>query len=115
MTTQRDDEEEALFYRVAGAAVMDSQGSGARVRDRLMRSLARGGTYGKFADRVARLFEIPVERAVALLAHIEDPGAFRPFMARGIGMSPVAPGPSLAGATAAFGRLIPGTRFPRHE
>jgi putative transcriptional regulator len=105
---------EELLYGVAAAKASPPSPPGSGLRERLTQSMARGGLYGRFADRIARLFELPVDVAELLLRKVEDPAAFAPYMVEGISMMPVTAGPSLAGAITAFGRLAPGARFPHH-
>lgn len=103
-----------LLYGLASAAAEAPMEPGALLRARVARSFARGGRYGRFADRVARIFDLPVERAETLLARVEDPSVFVPFTVQGVHMHYFRPGPKHAGAIAAFGRLDPGVHFPEH-
>jgi putative transcriptional regulator len=86
----------------------------AALRARLAASFVRGGRYGAYADRIARLFDIELDTAAALLAKLDSPDKWKPWL-DGVQMMPVKPGPKYAGAIAAFGRLRPGARFPHHE
>jgi hypothetical protein len=115
--TKHDDpiEPEALLYGLAGAAAAEPLAPGEAVHTRVMHSVRRGGRYGIYVDRVARLFGLPVERAQRLLGRIEDASVFAPFLVPGVAMLPVKPGPGLEGAVAAIGLLAPGTVFPRHD
>jgi putative transcriptional regulator len=116
MTRDPGDVDEAmLLYGLAAVAGGTPDAPGARVRARIAESTSRGGRYGKFADRIARLFDLPLERAAELLARIEDSGVFVPFMAPGVAMFPVKPGAAYAGAVGAIGLLTPGTVFPHHD
>jgi hypothetical protein len=83
-------------------------------KSRLLASLARPGRYGVFADRLSRLFDVPIEVAARLCQKVEEGGSFRPWMAEGVEMMGVRPGPRFEGAIAAIGRLQPGARFPHH-
>ncbi len=84
------------------------------LRDRILATRARGGRYGVFADRVARLFDLPVAEAEALMRKAEDPASWMPFLVQGTDVMPVPVGPKLAGAIATLGRVQPGARFPEH-
>jgi putative transcriptional regulator len=84
------------------------------LRDRLLASRNRTGSFGVFADRIARLFDIPVADAEALMARIEKPDAWTPFLVEGLEMIPVAAGPKCAGAIATLVRIQPGATFPEH-
>lgn len=86
----------------------------AALRTRLLASLGRPGTYGVFADRLARLFDLPLEEATALCASLESGEAWKPFLLPGVEMMPVTAGPKLAGAVATLVRLQPGAAFPEH-
>jgi putative transcriptional regulator len=109
-------EKAALLYGLAGTVGAEPVTPDARLRARTMRSLGRAGAYGKFADRIARLFDVPMDRAQELLRRIEDPSVFVPFLVSGVAMFPVQLGSSsLRGAVAAFGLLTPGATFPRHD
>jgi putative transcriptional regulator len=110
-----DLDEAALLYGLATAAARPPGPPDAGLRARTMESASRGGRYGRFADRVARLFDLPIARAVELLERIEDPGVFVPFMTPGVAMFPVKPGAAYAGAVGAIGLLTPGTVFPHHD
>jgi putative transcriptional regulator len=97
------------------ARALPSESPGEPLRSRLMASLAGGGKYGIFADRIARLFDIPIEKARSLLARVEDPSQLKPGPAEGIMWLGVRPGPKCGpNALAAIGRLKPGARFPHH-
>lgn len=87
----------------------------ARLRERLQSTLSRGGKYGMFVDRVARLFDISIEAAEKLLARVDDPSQLKYGLGEGIGLISVRPGPKYPGAYGAIGRLKPGARFPHHE
>ena len=99
---------------LAAATMSDASTVHGALRERLAASLARKGAYEVFADRIARMFDLSVERAAELLRKLEDPAAWRPGIAPGIDMIPVKPGPRFEGAIAAFGKLRPGSTFPRH-
>jgi hypothetical protein len=114
-TSYPEIEEEALTYGLVGASATAPAVSDPALRARLIRSARQEGRYGKFADRVARLFGLPIERVQKLLLKIEDPAVFAPFMMPGLAMLPVRPGPDLEPAIAAFGLLTPGTTFPHHD
>jgi putative transcriptional regulator len=103
----------ALATLGAAAAVAPSRPP-AELRARLSASFVRGGRYGLYADRIARLFDISLDAAAGLLAKLESPDKWRPWL-EGMEMIPVKTGEKYPGALAAFGRLRPGSRFPHHE
>lgn len=84
------------------------------LRDRLLASKKRAGKYGIFSDRIARLFDLPIADAEAMMARIEQPEAWNPFIVEGVDMIPVVAGPKCAGAIATLVRIQPGTTFPAH-
>ena len=86
----------------------------AQLRERLFASLAKGGRYGRFADRLSRLFDLSAADADALCARIEDPSAFGPFLVAGVDVIPVVTGPRLGGAIGVIARIQPGASFPEH-
>ena len=83
-------------------------------RDRLMQSFARKGKFGIFADRVARLFDLPLPEAEALMQKLEDPSAWMPFLVEGVEMIPVQAGSKCTGAIATLVKFKPGSSFPEH-
>jgi quercetin dioxygenase-like cupin family protein len=86
------------------------------LRDRLLASASkkRTGKYGIFSDRIARLFDLPLSEAEELMARIEKPEAWNPFIVEGVEMIPIVAGPKCAGAIATLVRIQPGTTFPAH-
>lgn len=84
------------------------------VRERLLASRQRQGKYGIFADRIARLFDMPLADAEALMTKIEKPEAWTPFLVEGLELIPVEAGPKCTGAIATLVRIQPGATFPEH-
>lgn len=84
------------------------------LRDRLFASRTRGGKFGIFADRIARLFDLSVEDAASLLARIEEPGSLIPFLGEGLELMQVNAGPRCEGALCTIVRIQPGASFPEH-
>jgi len=99
---------------VALAAAAAAEAPSGGLRARLVGSVSRGGKFGIFADRLARLFDISIEAAEALVAKIEAGQSWKQGPAPGVEWLGVKAGPRLAGAVAAIGRLQPGARFPKH-
>lgn len=99
---------------LAAAAVSEPADASSELRARLMASRTRPGRYGIFADRIARLFDLPVESATALLDGLTKPEAWKPFLVEGTAIIPVETGPKCAGAIATFISVPPGVEFPRH-
>jgi quercetin dioxygenase-like cupin family protein len=84
------------------------------LRERLMASVNRGGKFGIFADRLARMFDLDTDAAAELAKRAEDPTAWMPFFVPGIEMIPVTTGPKVANGTGTLVRIQPGTTFPEH-
>lgn len=98
-----------------GAAAAEPTAPGADLRARLLGTFSRKGRYGIFADRVARLFDLSVEDAAALLARAEEGSAWMPFLVEGVDMIPVTTGPRRSGSIATLVRFRPGATFPEHD
>lgn len=99
---------------LASAAASAPVEASPELRARLLASRARPGRYGVFADRIARLFDLTLERATELLRALEKPESWRPFLVEGTAIVPVETGPKCAGAIATFISVKPGIEFPRH-
>lgn len=82
------------------------------VKARLLASVG-GGRFEAFAGRMAKLFDVSVERARELLGLIERPASWVPQIP-GIALVHFEGGPSLANADCGFLRVAPGTLFPPH-
>jgi hypothetical protein len=81
---------------------------------RVQTSLGRSGRYGKFADRIGRLYEISTDEAEAVLARVNDPSVWVPSGIPGIDLFPI-PSPLASDGTAVIARLQGGVVFPEHE
>ena len=81
---------------------------------RLMAFIRGEGRFADFAAEVARLFDVEQDTARELLRQVGQPDAWMEGPAPGIQLLPVASGPRLEGALAAFVRLAPGVSFPTH-
>lgn len=86
--------------------VEEEQRSGAR---------AARGRLTSFAARIARFFDVSVERARALLELAVDARAWTPGPAPGISLLHLRAGAQFAAADAGLVRMAPGARFPRHR
>jgi len=85
------------------------------VRDRLFASIAGGGRLERFAVHVARLIDVSLEKARALLDGIDDPASWVAGPAPGVMLYHLEAGPAVAGAGVGFIRLRAGQPFPHHE
>jgi hypothetical protein len=107
--------EVAAAKQVAVAVAMGEprQAPPSELRARVLTSAGRGGRFGRYADRVARLFGMTGEAAAQLLSSLEDPASFGPSFLPGLGMVKVTAATAPQGMAAIL-RLEPSTRFPRH-
>lgn len=96
------------------AASIGAQPAPPSLRARLLASVEREGRHGRYADRLARLFDLPMDAAEALAASAEDPAAFSPFFIPGVELIQVQAGPRFPGSLAVIARIRPGARFPEH-
>ncbi len=85
------------------------------LRARILGSTARGGGFGLYADRIARLFDWTVAHAERELARLEERDAWGPGLMDGMALIPAPCGARFATGVASFGRFEPGVRFPRHS
>jgi hypothetical protein len=83
-------------------------------RDRLLASFGGQGRFGIFADRIARIFDWPLERAVTELGRLEQAPAWAASALPGAETIPLLAGPRYERATALFARFQPGLGFPEH-
>jgi hypothetical protein len=83
------------------------------VKARLLASIG-GGRFEQFSARMAKLFDVTLDRARELLGLIERPASWIPQVVPGISFVHFEGGPSVAAADCGFVRLTPGTFFPPH-
>ena len=100
---------------LALAALSPEPSPPSALRDRLTQSMTRKGRFGVFADRIARLYDLPVEKAAEVLQRLEDPDAWKAGFVPDMLVIPVRPGPSIPPGIAGFGKLTPGMTFPHHD
>lgn len=74
-----------------------------------------GGRFAAFVERTARLLDLPLEAATALLGGIDDAARWVVGPGPGVSLYHLTPGPAVADAVAGFVRIDPGATFPRHE
>jgi putative transcriptional regulator len=82
------------------------------VLQRLLAS-AGGGRFEAVTARIARMYDVTIERARELLALIERPASWRPQIP-GLALVDFDGGPAAAAADCGFFRLSPGAMFPPH-
>lgn len=81
---------------------------------RVVGEMEAPGRFARFAEKVAALMDLTRERALAVLESLSNPDLWLPGPAEGIQLLPVETGPAKQGMLAAFVRLPPGVRFPKH-
>ena len=84
----------------------------ADVKARLLASTG-GGRFEKFADRMAKLLDVTIDRARELLGLIERPASWENPVP-GISLIHFEGGPAYAAADCGFVRIAPGCKFPWH-
>jgi quercetin dioxygenase-like cupin family protein len=82
-------------------------------RGRLLSSLSRGGRLWRFAEQVADLLDLPIERARELLDDVDRSEVWEPALP-GITRYWVEGGPRVRGAVRGFIRVDAGLTFPEH-
>jgi anti-sigma factor RsiW len=82
------------------------------IKQRLLASIG-GGRFEPFSGRLARLFDVTVDRARELLGLIERPASWVPQIP-GISLVHFDGGPAAAAADCGFIRLALGATFPPH-
>jgi putative transcriptional regulator len=83
------------------------------VKRRLMASVG-SGRYEAFSERLARMFDVTLDRARELLGLLERPASWVPQVVPGIFFVDFEGGPAAAAADCGFVRLSPGALFPPH-
>ncbi len=99
------------FQRTAESMVTPIEPSPA-VHDRLLAGLG-GGRFEGLSTRMAKLFDVTVDRARELLGLIERPASWEPA-GPGLTLVHFAGGPAYATADCGFVRLAPHAAFPVH-
>lgn len=83
------------------------------VKHRLLASIG-AGRFEAFSGRMAKLFDVTLDRARELLGLIERPASWIPQIIPGISLVHFEGGPSVAGADCGFVRIVVGGVFPPH-
>lgn len=125
MTRPKTDERDAFWREVPDrsaadlglAAVSDALppiAAGAPARQRLLDAAIPEERLIRFAEPIAALLEIEPDAARALIARIDDPGAWFELLP-GISLLPAPGGASVTNALRGFVRVRAGVEFPQHE
>ena len=109
-----DDVREVATALAVGSSTLATLAPGGALRGRLLASVARPGRFGRYADRVARLFDWTLDMAARELERIAHDDAWGPGLMAGMALIPVRCGPRYPGALGSLARLQPGLCFPRH-
>jgi putative transcriptional regulator len=106
----------AAYQQTVGAIGAASQpvAPPPEIKQRLLASIG-GGRFEQFSGRMAKLFDVTVDRARELLGLIERPASWVPQIIPGISLVHFEGGPAVAAADCGFIRLVPGAVFPPHS
>lgn len=84
------------------------------LRERLLSSTASSGRFARFADQLANLIDVTVQRARELLDRALDPSGWEPLPIPGATTLWVEGGPAAAACIRGFVRIPAGHAFPHH-
>ena len=104
---------ELAAYRDAASLIAAPVAPPPNIKARLMASIG-GGRFDRLSDRLAKLFDVTVDKAREFLGLIDRPASWDE---RGAGIAFVhfAGGPACAAADCGFVRIDPGCVFPWHK
>jgi mannose-6-phosphate isomerase-like protein (cupin superfamily) len=85
------------------------------LRARILASVAAEPRFAAFAEQVAKLVDVTVERARRLIAAIDDPSSWGPSAVPLMQLYNFDGGPRVANAITGFIRMPPDSTFPLHE
>ena len=85
-----------------------------RLRASLLAGIPETGRFARFAESVAKLLDLGIEQARALLDRLDDDSLYQKELP-GISFFWVDGGPAVANAVRGFLRVAAGTDFPDHE
>jgi putative transcriptional regulator len=105
----------ASYQQTAGAigAVIQPVQPSPEVEARLLAAVG-GGRFEAFSARLARMYDVTLDRARELLGLLERPASWIPQVVPGISLIDFEGGPAAAAADCGFVRLAPGATFPPH-
>ena len=99
-------------YRLAAQEMVEPVTASPSVKARLLGSVG-GGRFERFSARVAKIFDVTVDRARELLGLVERSASWENPVP-GIGLVHFDGGPACAAADCGFIRIAPGCTFPWH-
>lgn len=86
----------------------------AAARERLLASVPATGRFARFAEATAKILDLGIEQAKALLDRLQDESLFEQELP-GVSFYWCEGGPAVANAVRGFVRVKAGTQFPDHE
>lgn len=84
------------------------------MREKLLASIATQGRFARFAEATAKMLDLGIDQAKALLDRLHDLSLFENELP-GISFYWCEGGPAVANAVRGFVRVAAGTNFPEHE
>lgn len=84
------------------------------LRERLFESISGQGRFARFADQLASLIDVTLERAQKLLDRVLDPSGWETLPIPGATTLWVDGGPAVAACIRGFVRIPAGNAFPHH-
>lgn len=109
---------EARAWEATGLALADvlpKPEAPSTIRARLLAAAEANGRLAKFTDAVARVFEIPIDKARALLDAADAEGAWEAGPLPGVALMHLKGGPALAKADTGLVRFPAGIAWPLHK
>lgn len=100
---------------VALAESLPSLEPSTTIRARVLAAAAANGRLAAFAEAVVRLFEVPREKALALLDAVDAADAWEPGPVPGLSLMHLKGGPALAAADTGLVRFPAGMPWPLHK
>jgi len=104
------------YQQTTGAlgAVIQPVAPSPAVKQRLLASVG-GGRFEAFSARLARMYDVTLDRARELVGLIERPASWIQQVVPGISFVEFDGGPAAAAADCGFVRIAPGAAFPPHS
>lgn len=96
------------------ALIVEDASPPAELRERVLSSASKVNRFASFANRVAQLIDVTVDKARQLLAAIDSAVAWEPGLAEGMSLYHLDAGPAAANAVVGFVKLKAGVAFPTH-
>lgn len=122
----QDGEQDPILDELSGSAVDDDQLVAAllaglvpvaprvALRERVLASARAPGRLARFADRLAAMIDVTIDKAKELLERVADASLWERDLVPGLDALWVEGGPAVAGCIRGFARLGAGKAFPVH-